>query len=202
MIDLGKAYGRKPSETEAARPRDVNNRLRISGKTMLLIANGRDGTSAHLLRDIAGENRRNVQNHYGRYGRCRWKNCRNPRQNHRQCSEGSEVPCLKDSINRLVPIGLIALIYLLACGSLLFWIGFRIDTGKWRWYCTCPPASLWAGSIEYQPIFLLGNKDIQPKRNGGKRSIDTIFIVSDIIFFTSFIVKLWCKTLDALSTTR
>ena len=27
-------------------------------------------------------------------------------------------------------MGLIALIYLLACGSLLFWIGFRIDTDK------------------------------------------------------------------------
>ena len=27
-------------------------------------------------------------------------------------------------------MGVIALIYLLACGSLLFWIGFRIDPGK------------------------------------------------------------------------
>lgn len=44
--------------------------------------------------------------------------------------EGSEVPCLKDSINRLVPMGLIALVYLLAYGSLLFWIVFRTDTGK------------------------------------------------------------------------
>ena len=59
MIDLGKAYGRKPSETEAARPRNVSNRLRISGKTTLLIANGSDGTSAHLTlpEKIAGASR-------------------------------------------------------------------------------------------------------------------------------------------------
>ena len=64
-------------------------------------------------------------------------------------------------------MGLIALVYLLAYGSLLFWIVFRTDTGKdipLALVLHPPPASLSAGSIEYQPIFLLGSKDIQPQR--------------------------------------
>lgn len=53
-------------------------------------------------------------------------------------------------------MGLLALICLLAYGSLMLWAGFRIGTGGiclWRRFCTCPPAGLSAVCVSLGECF-------------------------------------------------
>ena len=131
MIDLGKACGRKLSEAEAARLREVGNRLNLreddalwpllaameyqrvyyealpkkiaaASKTIM------DGIAAAAEKETAAAQARLTD------------------------SVVREAQNLASKIqyDRLVPMGLLALICLLAYGSLMLWAGFRIDTGR------------------------------------------------------------------------
>ena len=131
MIDLGKACGRKLSEAEAARLREVGNRLNLreddalwpllaameyqrvyyealpkeiaaASKTIM------DGIAAAAEKETAAAQARLTD------------------------SVVREAQNLASQIqyDRLVPMGLLALICLLAYGSLMLWAGFRIDTGR------------------------------------------------------------------------
>ena len=131
MIDLGKACGRKLSEAEAARLREVGNRLNLreddalwpllaameyqrvyyealpkeiaaASKTIM------DGTAAAAEKETAAAQARLTD------------------------SVVREAQNLASKIqyDRLVSMGLLALICLLAYGSLMLWAGFRIDTGR------------------------------------------------------------------------
>ena len=131
MIDLGKACGRKLSEAEAARLREVGNRLNLreddalwpllaaleyqrvyyealpkkiaaASKTIM------DGMAAAAEKETAAAQARLTD------------------------SVVREAQNLASKIQyaKLVPMGLLALICLLAYGSLMLWAGFRIDTGR------------------------------------------------------------------------
>ncbi len=131
MIDLGKACGRRLSEAEAARLREVGNRLNLreddalwpllaaleyqrvyyealpkkiaaASKTIM------DGMAAAAEKETAAAQARLTD------------------------SVVREAQNLASKIqyDRLVPMGLLALICLLAYGSLMLWAGFRIDTGR------------------------------------------------------------------------
>lgn len=86
-------------------------------------------------------------------------------------------------------MGLIALIYLLACGSLLFWIGFRIDTGKWRWYCTCLQLVYQWAILSTSLFFSSAAKTFNKKGMVGNGVLALFYCVRHNIS-TSFIVKL------------
>ena len=131
MIDLGKACGRKLSEAEAARLREVGNRLNLreddalwpllaameyqrvyyealpkeiaaASKTIM------DGIAAAAEKETAAAQARLTD------------------------SVVREAQNLASKIQyaKLVPMGLFALICLLAYGSLMLWAGFRIDPGR------------------------------------------------------------------------
>ena len=131
MIDLGKVCGRKLSEAEAARLREIGSRLNLreddalwpllaameyqrvyyealpkkiaaASKTIM------DGMAAAAEKETAAAQARLTD------------------------SVVREAQNLASKIqyDRLVPMGLLALICLLAYGSLMLWAGFRIDTGR------------------------------------------------------------------------
>ena len=131
MIDLGKACGRRLSEAEAARLREVGNRLNLRDDDALWpllaaleyqrvyyealpkkIANASraimDGMAAAAEKETAAAQARLTD------------------------SVVREAQNLASKIQyaKLVPMGLFALICLLAYGSLMLWAGFRIDTGR------------------------------------------------------------------------
>jgi len=131
MIDLGKVCGRKLSEAEAARLREIGSRLNLreddalwpllaameyqrvyyealpkkiaaASKTIM------DGMAAAAEKETAAAQARLTD------------------------SVVREAQNLASKIqyDRLVPMGLLALICLLAYGSLMLWAGFRIDTDR------------------------------------------------------------------------
>lgn len=131
MIDLGKACGRRLSEAEAARLREVGNRLNLreddalwpllaaleyqrvyyealpkkiaaASKTIM------DGMAVAAEKETAAAQARLTD------------------------SVVREAQNLASKIQyaKLVPMWLLALICLLAYGSLMLWAGFRIDTGR------------------------------------------------------------------------
>lgn len=131
MIDLGKACGRKLSEAEAARLREIGSRLNLRDDDALWpllaaleyqrvyyealpkkIANASraimDGMAAAAEKETAAAQARLTD------------------------SVVREAQNLASKIQygRLAPMGLLALICLLAYGSLMLWAGFRIDTGR------------------------------------------------------------------------
>ena len=131
VIDLGKACGRELSEAEAARLREAGSRLnlreddalwpllaameyqriyyealpeKIAGASRAIM----DGMAAAAERETAAAQARLTE------------------------SVVKEAQNLASKIQyaKLVPMGLFALICLLAYGSLMLWAGFRIDTGR------------------------------------------------------------------------
>lgn len=131
VIDLGKVCGRKLSEAEAARLREIGNRLNLreddalwpllaaleyqrvyyealpkkiaaASKTIM------DGMAAAAEKETAAAQARLTD------------------------SVVKEAQYLASKIQyaRLIPMGLLALLCLLAYGSLMLWAGFRIDTGR------------------------------------------------------------------------
>ena len=131
MIDLGKACGRKLSEAEACCLREIGNRLNLREDDALWpllaaieyqriyyealpekIANAprviMDGMAAAAEKETTAAQARLTD------------------------SVVREAQNLASKIqyDRLVPMGLLALICLLAYGSLMLWAGFRIDTGR------------------------------------------------------------------------
>ena len=131
MIDLGKACGKKLSEAEACRLRDIGNRLNVREEDALwpLLAAMEyqrvyyeafpkkiavasktimDGMAVAAEKETAAAQARLTD------------------------SVVKEAQNLASKIqyDRLVPMGLFALICLLAYRSLMLWAGFRIDTGR------------------------------------------------------------------------
>ena len=102
MSDLDKACGRELSEAETARLREIGNSLNLRDDALwpLLAAAAEKETAAAQARLTA--------------------------------SVVKEARNLASKIQyaRLMPMWLLALICLLAYGSLMLWAGFRIDTGR------------------------------------------------------------------------
>lgn len=131
MIDLGKACGRELSQAEAARLREVGSRLNLRDDDALwpllaameyqriyyealpkkIAAASRtimDGMAAAAERETAAAQARLTDS----------------------LVREAEYLASKIQYGRLVPLWLLALICLLAYGSLMLWAGFRIDTGR------------------------------------------------------------------------
>lgn len=131
VIDLGKVCGRKLSEAEAARLREIGNRLNLreddalwpllaaleyqriyyealpkkiaaASKTIM------DGMAAAAEKETAAAQARLTDS----------------------VVEEARNLASKIQFGKLVPMWLFALICLLAYGSLMLWAGFRIDTGR------------------------------------------------------------------------
>ena len=131
MIDLGKACGRELSQAEAARLREVGSRLNLRDDDALwpllaameyqriyyealpkkIAAASRtimDGMAAAAERETAAAQARLTDS----------------------LVREAEYLASKIQYGRLVPLWLLALICLLAYGSLMLWAGFRIDAGQ------------------------------------------------------------------------
>lgn len=131
VIDLGKVCGRKLSEAEAARLREIGNKLNLREDDALwpllaaleyqriyyealpkkIVAASRtimDGMAAAAERETAAAQARLTDS----------------------LVREAEYLASKIQYGRLVPLWLLALICLLAYGSLMLWAGFRIDTGR------------------------------------------------------------------------
>ena len=131
VIDLGKVCGRKLSEAEAARLREIGNKLNLREDDALwpllaaleyqriyyealpkkIVAASRtimDGMAAAAEKETAAAQARLTDS----------------------VVKEAEYLASKIQYGRLVPLWLLALICLLAYGSLMLWAGFRIDTGR------------------------------------------------------------------------
>lgn len=131
MIDLGKACGRELSQAEAARLRDIGNKLNLRDDDALwplLAAMEYQRVYYEALPDkIAGASRAIMD---GMAAAAEKETA--AAQARLTNSVVKEAQCLAAKIQyaTLLPMALTALICLLAYGSLMLWAGFRIDTGK------------------------------------------------------------------------
>ena len=131
MIDLGKACGRELSEAEAARLREIGIRLNLREDDALwplLAAMEYQRIYYEALPEkIAGASRAIMD---GMAAAAEKETA--AAQARLTDSVVREARNLASRIQyaRLVPMGLLALICLLAYGSLMLWAGFRIDTGR------------------------------------------------------------------------
>ena len=131
VIDLGKAYGRELSETEAARLREIGNRLNLREDDALwpllaaleyqriyyeALPEKIAGASRAIVDSMAAAAEKETAAAQARLTDSVVKESRNLAS--------------KIQYDRLVPMGLLALICLLAYGSLMLWAGFRINTGR------------------------------------------------------------------------
>lgn len=131
MIDLGKACGRKLSEAEAARLREVGSRLNLRDDDALwpLLAaleyqrvyyEALPEKIAKASRDIM-DNMAAAAERETAAAQARLTDC---------VVKEAEYLATKIQYAKLVPMWLLALICLLTYGSLMLWAGFRIDTGR------------------------------------------------------------------------
>ncbi len=131
VIDLGKACGRKFSEAEAARLREIGNSLNLREDDALwplLAAMEYQRIYYEALPEkIAGASRAIMD---GMAAAAEKETA--AAQARLTNSVVKEAQCLAAKIQyaTLLPMALTALICLLAYGSLMLWAGFRIDTGK------------------------------------------------------------------------
>ena len=131
MIDLGKACGRKLSEAEAARLREVGSRLNLRDDDALwpllaameyqrvyyeALPEKIAGASRAIMDGMAAAAEKETAAAQARLTASVVKEARNLAS--------------KIQYDSLVPMWLLALICLLAYGSLMLWAGFRIDTGR------------------------------------------------------------------------
>ena len=131
MIDLGKACGRKLSEAEAARLREVGNRLNLREDDALwpllaaleyqrvyyeALPKKIAAASKTIMDGMAAAAEKETAAAQARLTASVVKEARNLAS--------------KIQYDSLVPMWLLALICLLAYGSLMLWAGFRIDTGR------------------------------------------------------------------------
>lgn len=131
VIDLGKACGRELSEAEAARLREIGNRLNLREDDALwpllaameyqriyyeALPEKIAGASRAIVDSMAAAAEKETAAAQARLTNSVVKESRNLAS--------------KIRYDRLVPMGLLALICLLAYGSLMLWAGFRIDTGR------------------------------------------------------------------------
>ncbi len=131
VIDLGKACGRELSQAEAARLREVGNRLNLREDDALwpLLA-AMDYQRIYyeaLPEKIAGASRAIMD---GMAAAAERETAAAQARLTDSVVKEAEYLASKIQYSRLVPLWLLALICLLAYGNLMLWAGFRIDTGR------------------------------------------------------------------------
>ncbi|WP_370809154.1 hypothetical protein [Bilophila wadsworthia] len=131
MIDLGKACGRELSEAEAARLREIGNSLNLREDDALwplLAAMEYQRVYYEALPDkIAGASRAIMD---GMAAAAEKETATAQARLTDSVVEEARNLASKIQYGKLVPMWLLALICLLAYGSLMLWAGFRIDTGR------------------------------------------------------------------------
>ncbi|MBD5137551.1 MAG: hypothetical protein HDT39_16660 [Lachnospiraceae bacterium] len=131
MIDLGKACGRELSEAEAARLREIGNSLNLREDDALwplLAALEYQRVYYEALPEKIAKASRNIMDNMAAGAEKETAAA----QAKLTDSVVKEARCLATKIqyDKLVPMGLLALICLPAYGCLMLWAGFRIDTGQ------------------------------------------------------------------------
>ncbi|WP_308771185.1 hypothetical protein [uncultured Bilophila sp.] len=131
MIDLGKACGRELSQAEAARLREVGNKLNLRDDDALwplLAAMEYQRIYYEALPEkIAGASRTIMD---GMAAAAEKETAAAQARLTDSVVEEARNLASKIQFGKLVPMWLFALICLLAYGSLMLWAGFRIDTGR------------------------------------------------------------------------
>ena len=131
MIDLGKACGRELSQAEAARLREVGSRLNLREDDALwpLLAAMEYQRIYYeaLPEEIAGASRAIMD---GMAAAAERETAAAQARLTKSVVKEAEYLASKIQYGRLLPLWLLALICLLAYGSLMLWAGFRIDTGR------------------------------------------------------------------------
>ena len=131
VIDLGKACGRELSEAEAARLREVGNKLNLRDDDALwplLAAMEYQRIYYEALPEkIAGASRTIMD---GMAAAAEKETAAAQARLTDSVVEEARNLASKIQFGKLVPLWLFALICLLAYGSLMLWAGFRIDTGR------------------------------------------------------------------------
>lgn len=131
MIDLGKACGRELSQAEAARLREVGSRLNLREDDALwplLAAMEYQRIYYEALPEkIAGASRAIMD---GMAAAAERETSAAQARLTDSVVKEAEYLASKIQYSKLVPMWLLALICLLAYGSLMLWAGFRIDTGR------------------------------------------------------------------------
>lgn len=131
VIDLGKACGRELSQAEAARLREVGSRLNLREDDALwplLAAMEYQRIYYEALPEkIAGASRAIMD---GMAAAAERETAAAQARLTDSVVQEAQYLASKIQYSRLVPLWLLALICLLAYGSLMLWAGFRIDTGR------------------------------------------------------------------------
>ena len=131
VIDLGKACGRELSEAEAARLREVGNRLNLREDDALwplLAAMEYQRVYYEALpKEIAAASKTIMD---GIAAAAEKETAAAQARLTDSVVREAQNLASKIQYDRLVSMGLLALICLLAYGSLMLWAGFRIDTGR------------------------------------------------------------------------
>ena len=131
VIELGKACGRELSEAEAARLREVGNKLNLRDDDALwplLAAMEYQRIYYEALPEkIAGASRAIMD---GMAAAAEKETAAAQARLTDSVVEEARNLASKIQFGKLVPMWLFALICLLAYGSLMLWAGFRIDTGR------------------------------------------------------------------------
>ena len=131
VIDLGKACGRELSEAEAARLREAGSRLNLREDDALwplLAAMEYQRIYSEVLPEkIAGASRAIMD---GMAAAAEKETAAAQARLTDSVVKEAQNLASKIQYGKLVPMWLLALICLLAYGSLMLWAGFRIDTGR------------------------------------------------------------------------
>lgn len=131
VIDLGKVCGRELSQAEAARLREIGNKLNLREDDALwplLAAMEYQRIYYEALPEkIAGASRAIMD---GMAAAAEKETAAAQARLTKSVVKEAEYLASKIQYGRLVPLWLLALICLLAYGSLMLWAGFRIDTGR------------------------------------------------------------------------
>lgn len=131
VIDLGKVCGRELSQAEAARLREIGNKLNLREDDALwpLLAAMEYQRIYYeaLPKKIAAASRTIMD---GMAAAAEKETAAAQARLTKSVVKEAEYLASKIQYGRLVPLWLLALICLLAYGSLMLWAGFRIDTGR------------------------------------------------------------------------
>ena len=131
MIDLGKMCGRELSEAEAARLREVGSRLNLREDDALwplLAAMEYQRIYYEALPEKIAEASRAIME--GMAAAAEKETAAAQARLTDSVVKEAQNLASKIQYGKLVPMWLLALICLLAYGSLMLWAGFRIDTGR------------------------------------------------------------------------
>ena len=131
VIDLGKACGRELSEAEAARLREVGNKLNLREDDALwplLAAMEYQRIYYEALPEKIAEASRAIMD--GIAAAAEKETAAAQAKLTDSVVQEAQSLASKIQYGKLVPMWLLALICLLAYGSLMLWAGFRIDTGR------------------------------------------------------------------------